>query len=128
MIQNLNHLPPVDPEDRSGDGDSLDVELTVFGVIFSLCFLIVIYVVLRNIHKARQEQPVGARQEQPVDNGPAIQRAHTAIAAVVDVPTENSIANVPTATSMHVPIANATLTTPPASEDLDLPIAVAQPL
>ena len=122
MVQSLNHLHPGEDEDLSeqinaGDGG---VVYAAFGVFISFCVVIVILVVCRNKAKTRPEHPVGDRH--------VIQRSHTAIAGAIDVPTENSIANVPTATSMHLPIANATLTTPPASEDLDLPIAVAQPL
>ena len=132
MIQKLNHLPPGKAEDSSkeqllrsgsggsGDGGSWVAELgAVYGsspLFLALCAMLVMVAVCRN--KARQEQPVG--------NGHAIQRADIAMAGVVDVTTENSIVNVPTATEIDPPIVDATLVMPPASEDMDLPVAVAQ--
>ena len=123
MVQSLNHLHPGEDEDLSeqinaGDGG---VVYAAFGVFISFCVVIVIFVVCRNKAKTRPEHPVGDRH--------VIQRSHTAIAGAIDVPTENSIENVPTATAIDLPLAmDATLTMPPASDDMDLPIAVAQPL
>ena len=133
MIQTLNHLLPCEAEDsseeqrrRSGGGGSWVAELVVVyvvvGVLISLCVILIIVVVCRN--KARQTQ-----QEQPVDNGHAIQRMDTAMAGAIDIPTENSIDRIPTATVSGPAIANATLTMPPAlTEDIEaLPVAAASP-
>ena len=87
------------------------------GVLGSLCLIIIISVLFCR-YKATNRR-VG------VYDGHAIQ---TVMAGVADIVTENLDDDVPTATEIDLPIANATLTMPPAlTEDMEaIPVAVTQ--
>ena len=124
MVQNLNHLPPADPEEQLRPFSAYEAAAilwTVVGILVCLCVIIIISVLVCR-SKAKR-----TRQDQGADAGHAIQTMDTVLAGAIDIPTENSIDNVPTATETGLPLANATLTMPPAStEGMDsLPVAVA---
>ena len=69
------------------------------------------------------------RQDQRADTGHAIHRQATVMAEEIEVLAEDSYA-IPTAAETDLPIANATLTIPPAlTADMDsLPVAAVSPL
>ena len=132
MAQNLNHLPPADPEEQlrpSSDG-TLAILGTVAGILLCLCVILIISVLVCRSKAKRTRQDQGgadAEDQGGADAGHAIQRMDTVMAGAIEIPTENSIYNVPTAAETGLPLANATLTMPPAStEGMDsLPVAVA---
>jgi len=97
-----------DPEEQISPAAVIGV---FFGTSVSLCVIITVIVVVCCRYKAKR-----ARQE-----------GHVAVVAMVGIPTQNSIAKVPTAIKTDLHIANVTLGMPPAlieSMDVAVPVDV----
>ena len=115
-------MPPADPEEQRrpvGDGAGFVAVYAVSGVLGSLCLIIIISVLVCRYKATTSTRRVG------VYDGHAVQ---TVMAGVADIVTENLDDDIPTATEIDLPIANATLTMPPAlTEDMEaIPVAVTQ--